>query len=499
MNAKSLSRPTYKETSSLSTRQLLAYVLPLVPLYLLLGPIVILPGIYAKYFGVSLASVATIIVLARVFDTVTDLLIGYCSDNYYARKGTRKPFVLIGGVLFVVSSYFLYVPVDTDALTATTQVSETYFLVWMFAFYLSLTLFFIPHQTWGSEITSTAQERNKLFGFAIVAVTLGQVLFFSVPLLGIFESSEFTPQILEWSVFAVGLLVLPTLVICLKKVPNSHCPQRQSQGQEKHSPGLKKNLLCLASNQPFLLFITAFFLFHVGFGMWATLLFIFVDSYLGWGSQIALAYGLSYGIGALSVWLWYRFANRLGKKLTWVVGVLLSLVGLLGTGLLSPEMSWLLLLAFMVITYIGIHAIYTVAPSLLSDIIDYDTWKFGSDQAAIYFSAYSVSSKISVAIGGALSLAIAGGYGFDPASSVHSKEAISGLRLAMVWLPIPFLLVAIGLIVRIPINARRHRIIRQSLDARAARAVTSAKPYSAQTPKPDTSTRPEAVFQGADS
>ena len=126
-----------KAQTSLTQPQALAYGLPLLPLYFLYGPIAILQGIYAKHFGLALTTIATVLFVARLFDAVSDPIIGYCADRYHARRGNLKPFVISGGVLFIVASWFLYVP--------PTDVSCGYFLVCFLAFYLAYTLFEIPN------------------------------------------------------------------------------------------------------------------------------------------------------------------------------------------------------------------------------------------------------------------------------------------------------------------------------------------------------------------
>lgn len=461
-----------EQSGPLSTGKMLAYVLPKIPLFLLLGPITILPGFYAKYFGLSLTTIATILVMARIFDTATDPIIGYFSDWYHVRKGTRKPFVIIGGILLVASSYFLYVPADPDTLallkpdgSAVTTVNSVYFLFCIFAFYLAMTIFEIPHLAWGSELTANIKDRNKLFGLRFFSGIIGQVMFFAVPLLGIFETNEFTPHTMQWSVMATAIVLIPSLYICITSVPNGG-----HQVQPRAVLNVNKTLAMLLSNKPFILVIAAFSFFHIAVGMWISLLYIFVDSHLHWGDQLPMAYCLSYSISALSIWAWCRFANQMGKKLTMGIGMLLTFVGTLSTALLSPEVHWLMLVFLMILVYGGVSAAAFVEPSLLADIIDYGTWKFGYSKAAIYFSINGIASKISMAIGGALSLAIASWYGFDPTNSVNSDSAIKGLYLAIAWLPAPFILIALVLITLIPINAHHHTIIRRRLDARQARA-----------------------------
>ena len=115
----------------------LAYVAPQLGLSLLFAPVItVLGGIYGKYYGVSLTTIATVMLVARIFDAVTDPLIGYYSDRLRARTGTRKPLILLGGLLVIPCSYFLFVPPE--------GVGASYFTFWYMAFYLAMTIFIIP-------------------------------------------------------------------------------------------------------------------------------------------------------------------------------------------------------------------------------------------------------------------------------------------------------------------------------------------------------------------
>ena len=130
------SRKQTPETSILM--KALAYAIPSVGMGLMLGPVVVLGGIYAKHYGLTLASIASVMLFARVFDAVTDPIIGYYSDRWRIRTGTRKPFMLLGAIFLVPCSYFLFVPGG--------EVSIAYFAAWYFAFYLALTC--LLYLTW---------------------------------------------------------------------------------------------------------------------------------------------------------------------------------------------------------------------------------------------------------------------------------------------------------------------------------------------------------------
>ena len=137
----------------------MAYAVPTIGVLCLWGPISMVQGIYAKYFGLSLSVIASIILIARLFDAISDPIIGKVTDNYYLRKGTRKPFIRVGGMLLIVSAYFLYVPVDFLYQAS----KEIYFLCSFIAFYLGYTLIEILINPGGQSSALQVKQEIRYF------------------------------------------------------------------------------------------------------------------------------------------------------------------------------------------------------------------------------------------------------------------------------------------------------------------------------------------------
>lgn len=437
--------------------QTILYSLPLIGVRVLYGPIVVLQGIYAKHFGLELTTIAAVILAARLFDAVSDPVIGYLSDRSMEKTGTRKPFVAVGAVLFIVSGYLLYVPPH--------HVTTTYFAASFIGFYLAWTLFEIPHMAWGAELAFDSKTRSRLYALRATTSYIGVLLFFVVPLLPVFETSEVTPETLRWTAIAVSVLLLPPLYFCIKKVPDGHwMPSRTKES-------FRVVIASIVANKPLLKFTLAYFFFGAGAGMWFAMLFIFIDSYLGLGERFTLIYLFALIAGMVGTLVWYRLSQWLSKKQAFVVGAVLILVSIASMGLLTPSNTDItLLLLLMVVGFFGFSAMDVFAPSILADIVDYGTWKFGTDRAGIYFSVYMLVFKVSAGIGGALSLVLAGVYGFDPLVTENSAEGIYGLRLATVFVPAVSMLVSIFFLLYLPINTGRHSIIRKRLESREFRA-----------------------------
>ena len=439
----------------------LFYALPMVGMAFLMGPLAVLQGIYAKYFGLSLTSIAWALLISRLFDAVTDPMIGYLSDKHRLHSGTRKPLIVVGGVLFGVSSYFLFSP--------SPGVTPEYFLIWILLFYLGHTLFDIPHLSWANDVCISSCEKNIFYGWRSLCLFIGMFLFYTIPFLPIFGTNNFTPHTLRWAAI-VAVCCLPVMLyISLINVPKGRCyaAKKQKNSTVKTKKTLSDKASFLLTSRPLLLFMAAFCLSGIGVGMWVSLIFLFVDAFLGLGEGFASLYLVALGGSILSLGIWYRLVSSIGKQLTWSVATFILFLGVMTTGLIEQEGANIFhVFPCITLVYIGFSAWNFIASSLLGDVVDYGTLKYGCDHSGVYFSIYTVCSKASVAIGSAIGLWTAEWYGFDATATTIQGEAAFGMRLAIAWLPAPLILFSLFFIGLIPITARRHSIIRRRIDSR---------------------------------
>ena len=437
----------------------IAYSLPTIMTTFLSVPLVnIVPGLYAKHFGLTLSTIAIIMLAARLFDAISDPIIGYFSDHIRERTGTRKPFIMVGGLFFLVSSYYLYVP--------PVEISAGYLLGCLLAFYLSWTLFEIPHIAWGGELSVDSREKSKIYSIRYFFINTGILLFFVVPFLPFFKAEGFTMETMKWSVLIASILMFPLIYICIKTVPNGH--QYKSNAHQKIVSS--SFIAPIIRNRPLLIFLCSYALSGIGIGIWMSVSYIFMDAYLGLGSKAPLIYTLATLVSLFCVSLWYKLANQVGKKITFCLGMLVVSIAAASTGILKPgETSFLFMSIAMSAIYAGAAVLFIFGPSLLADIADYGIFKFGVDRAGTYFAFYTFISKANAGLGSGLGLGILGWYGFDPAEVNHADEHLFGLRLAMACMPVILIILSLLFIVKMPINERRHGIIQRCLVLRENR------------------------------
>ena len=193
--------------------KIIVFAMPQVGVILVLGPVVaVLGGIYAKYYGLSLTSIAAVILAAKIFDAVSDPIIGYYSDHWQLKIGSRKPLILAGGLLIVPSAYYLFVPPS--------GVGALYFAFWYIAFYLAYTLYLIPYVAWAHEFTETSKDKTLVFSAMNIAGQVGGALFYVLPFMPYFVSTDISPEVLKVTAFVGAAIFLPSLYLAFKFVPD---------------------------------------------------------------------------------------------------------------------------------------------------------------------------------------------------------------------------------------------------------------------------------------
>lgn len=446
------------------------YALPRVATACIFTPIYIVPGIYAKYYGLSLTTIAGVILFARLFDAITDPIIGYLSDKFRLKRGTRKPAMILGAIVLIGSGYFLYSPPD--------DVSAAYLAFWFIVFYLGYTLFEIPHLAWGGEISQGTHAKTQTYTLRALAAYCGLVLFYSIPLLPIWETTDITPKTLEFAAIFSGLLMLPLLYLCMKRVPDGSCYSEEPSTVDKRGqlakasfPQFTKTVKSVIHNKPLLLFFGAFLFAGIGMGSWYGLLFNYVDAYLGMGVLFAKITAVAWAASIPCALIWFRIAKYLGKKNAWLLVMLLAIAAIVYSGFLDPGNAGYWSLLILSITFnLCLICMEFLPQSLLSDIVDYSSWKFRTYRGSTYFALYMFTYKGATAVGSALGFAIAGWYGFDPSSTSQTESGIIGLKLAMICAPPVLVVISIIFIAFSPITTRRHGIIRRRLDALETRS-----------------------------
>jgi GPH family glycoside/pentoside/hexuronide:cation symporter len=159
--------------------------------------------------------------LPRVFDSVTDPIMGFISDNTRSKWGRRKQYVFIGAIVMGISFVAMWQLYRADGV----NYNFVYFLCWSFVFYAGLTLFSIPYVAMGYEMSDDFHERTSIMA---VAQWIGQWAWVIAPW---FWVVMYDPKWFANADTATRTLSIWVGVICmlLAMVPAIFLPSRSTQ------------------------------------------------------------------------------------------------------------------------------------------------------------------------------------------------------------------------------------------------------------------------------
>lgn len=414
---------------------------------------VVLPAFYAAHTEVTLVQIGLVTTFSRLFDILTDPMIGVLSDRTKSRLGRRKPWVLAGGFLCAGSIVFLFNPSHRSGVI--------YFGLSSYLLYLGFSLFEIPRNAWTTEISRDQRKRTTLNLILAVMAILGSLVFWLSPI--VLSGLTGTTQITGASLTAMSVLfaiIMPaSLVLAALYVP-AGVPVASA-------PLTLKSLVWSATqNRPLQIFAAAAILWNAGQAAYLSVFLIFVTDRLKLGAAFApLMIGFFIvQITTAPVWAW--LSNRFGRNRAWAFGLatdalLRPLVLLLTPGHALPGMAALIAIS----AFLSVPTNF--APqAMLSDAVDYDFMRSGVNKAGNIFSVYTLVWKAASAFGAGGVLVLLGWTGYK-VGAVNSAGAELGLTLAYAVVPGILALCAAVFIVIFPLTARRHAIVRRRLEGRA--------------------------------
>ena len=129
---------------------------------------------YAE-LGIPLYAMSILIFCARISDAITDPLMGVITDRTNTRWGRRKPWIVIGTPLLMLSLYKLFLPPDAPTMW--------YFGTWMVLLYVAYTIIALPYYAWGAEMSDDYEQRTHISGRREQFHFAGNVSFNLLPLL----------------------------------------------------------------------------------------------------------------------------------------------------------------------------------------------------------------------------------------------------------------------------------------------------------------------------
>ena len=434
----------------LSNTRLIAYSTLAIPLAIVQIPILIyLPAFYAKEMGLNMASVGIVFLLARCWDALSDLLIGWLSDHSNSRLGCRKPWIVGGAPFLILAMWFLCQPPEGVGLI--------YLVVWTFVFYIAQTAMLIPYWSWGAELADDYAQRNRIVAFRESGTIIGNLIFAIAPVLLLTNSAPVREVLLLVTLLVTTLIVLAILPLSLFVSDRS--------SRKKVDLNFFEGLKVMAKNVAMIRILMMTGLLFLALGVINSIAVFLIDVGLGLPNKLFLLILIQYTTSLICAPLVAWLANRFGKNQILLGGISLVLLAF-WAGTFIPTGAFLIALPVWVMIGIGFSCVLILPFSMLADIIDYDQAATGEKRSGTYMAAYNLALKIGLAVGVGVAFGLLSLLNYDATAQTHSTQDVMNLRIIGFFVPSLFLIPAIVLLQKFPITKQYQQQLREAIEAR---------------------------------
>jgi len=435
--------------------RLISYSLPILGIEFIIYPILaILPAFYVHLSGGELAQFATAILVSRIVYSCSGPVIGYLSDRFATPWGRRRPWIVAGTIVEIVSIVLVFMPPAK---------AGPVYLAWTSALALfGFSMIDVPYIAWGSEITRDYRTRSLITSYRAVLATGGQLLFLVLPLFpALGGRSLLSPTVIERLGFAAIAILAVTVLAALALGP------REIEAEERHGATPIRALIGGMLRNPPMLFLTGAIVFAFLANLIpATLTLPFLAS-IGLTEYFSPVTIAAIASSVISIPLWLRLTYRLGKSRFFVLALAITAAGFPAYFLVSAV--WGPLAGFIVSSILQAlpagQMLASIPYSMMGDVIDYDELRTGTNHAANYSAIVLLVIRLQSAIGGSVAFFILSALHFD-VRAVDPHRLQPAMIAAEFAVPFVCTLIAMAFAARYPLDERRHAIVRRRLERR---------------------------------
>ena len=369
---------------------------------------------------IGAGSIATMFLVCRVFDGISDLIMGGVVDKTNTKIGKARPWLILSGPLLLLGVVLLmHVPAGA---------AEGVKLVYAYATYIFMavivyTIYGIANTAMLPLMTHDKDERTMLATFSAIGNNL----------IGLIAGSLITPLVLNlgwhWSSIILGtascILVLFSGLINKEEAAESGEIRRETVPMKEQVKAVLKNryffLLLLVGATTLIMNANA-----IGAQIYYCNL---VLGNMGFMSTLMVAGQLP---GLLILFLMPSIAKKWSKQAFLLIGSVLLILGFVITGLAGTNTS--MIVAGTIIRSFGAGPLLSAVFALVPDVVEYGNWKFGVRSEGLISSAQSIGSKIGIGLGSALTGWILAGVGYDPTAAAQTQSVINAIKFDYTWL-----------------------------------------------------------------
>jgi len=361
--------------------------------------------------GLSAFWLGVILIIPRLWDALSDPIIGHLSDNTRTRWGRRRPFLLLGGILVAVFFVVMWWIPKGDMVRAWFPTESgfhwfqlSYILFSLLLFFTAVNIFEIPHGALGMEMTTDYHERTRLFSAKSFT---GNLFAMSTPWLFALASMEAFKGTggneadgMRYVSLMIAAIIIPLSFWWFYKLRE---PGFIKVEKQEKTP-FWKDMKLVATNKTFVILTLTVFTLAMGFnfvqllGSYIPIFYVFGGDKVA-GARLLGINGTIWAItGVLAVFPLNWISPKLGKRNTLIMAmVLMCLAQISKIVCYNPHYPYLIIIPTVLLSA-GMLFFFTLGSSMVGDICDEDELKTGHRSEGSYYAIFWWFIKMGTAL-----------------------------------------------------------------------------------------------------
>lgn len=394
---------------------------------------------YTDYANVSAMAVGTIMMVSRIFDGVSDIIMGVIVDRTRSKYGKARPWILRMCIPFAVSGILLFsVPASWASTPKLVYVFITYNLVSTVIY----TAINVPYSALNALMTQDPYERSVLSIFRNLLATAGTLTIntFTLPLVEYFGNNA-----AAWTkTFVVFGFVAIAAFSCTFFGTKERVRAAENEGEvQTEDVPFVTGIKALFKNKYWIMMTGMLALFFLMYSVNGGATVYYAKDILGDKNLVSTINGIFNIVQICGMFFIAMLVKKFGKRNVFALGLVLDIVGILVLNFSGGSMA--IIVFSSVIRGIGNACGGATMWAMVSDTIDYGEWKTGCRTEGLVNSACSFGYKIGNGIGSALLGLILEIGGYVGTAAVQTESALTSIKVCFVWIPI--LVYACGLVI----------------------------------------------------
>ncbi len=383
--------------------------------------------------GIAPAVAGSLVFISKIYDGITDPIMGVVSDRTTSRWGRRRPYLLLGGMLAALSVVGLF-SIHTVSFVST----QIWVLVMLLVAATAYTVFNVPYMSMPAEMVQDPYERSKLMSFRVAWIAVGtfvgialapRLVAYARDTMGVPETEAFSLM----SLITAAIILLASLG-CFFSTRGALATERT-----RVSIPFTEQARTALANRPFLILLGIKYLGLYALSATVATNIFFVRQVMQQSEAIMLWYGLAYMVGTLTaIAPWVLVSRRLSKAKTLALSAGLAAVVNLTWLLSGPEepLALYMLRGFVLAMTNG--GMLLMGESLRHDFMESDYRKTGLRREGLYAGLYSFVEKLAFASAPLTLGLLLSSMGFVPGlprTAAQPESALLAITLAMAVIP----------------------------------------------------------------